>query len=99
MSEARDKRLDLIVARALRWGAYVGFIVLLAGVIGGFFLPRQQVQTIETVGVVLMMATPVFRVFIALLVFLSEKDYKYSLITLGVLLILVLGSVFGIGEH
>ena len=50
-------------------------------------------------GVVLMMATPVFRVFIALLVFLKEKDYKYSLITLGVLLILILGSVFGIGEH
>ena len=99
MSEARDKSLDLILARALRWGAYLGFVVLLAGVVGGFFLPHGQVQKIKMVGVVLMMATPVFRVFIALLVFLKEKDYKYSLITLGVLLILILGSVFGIGEY
>ncbi len=99
MSEARDKSLDIALARALRWGAYVGFLVLLAGVVGGFFLSHSRVQKIEVIGVVLMMATPVFRVFIALLVFLHERDYKYSLITLGVLLILILGSVFGIGEH
>ncbi len=99
MSEARDKQLDIILARALRWGAYIGFLVLLSGVLGGFVLPHERIQQIETVGVVLMMATPAFRVFIALLVFLHERDYKYSLITLGVLLILILGSVFGIGEH
>jgi hypothetical protein len=31
--------------------------------------------------------------------FFREKDYKYGWISFGVLMILVLGSVFGIGEH
>ncbi len=99
MSEQRDLRLDTTVARALRWGAYAGFLILLSGLLLAPFLSSPVTHVINTVGVVIMMATPGFRVLIALIVFLRERDFKYSLITAGVLLILLLGSIFGIGEH
>jgi uncharacterized membrane protein len=54
---------------------------------------------IERAGVLLMLATPVVRVIVACFLFFQEKDYKYGYISLGVLLILMLGAVFGIGEH
>jgi len=50
-------------------------------------------------GVLLMLATPVVRVAVACFLFFREKDYRYGYISLGVLVILLLGSVFGIGEH
>ena len=39
------------------------------------------------------------RVLVACFLFFKEKDWKYGWISLGVLVILMLGSVFGIGEH
>jgi len=99
MSEVRDTRLDSIVASTLRWGAYASFAVLFAALVVTPFVSAQTSGAIYRIGVLVMMATPGTRVLIALLVFLRERDYKYSLVAAGVLLILILGSVFGIGEH
>lgn len=99
MTEARDQKLDIVVARSLRWGAYIAFAILLAGLLSTPFLPVHTTFLIDTVGVVVMMSTPAFRVLIAIIVFLRERDYKYTLVATGVLLILLLGSIFGIGEH
>jgi hypothetical protein len=33
------------------------------------------------------------------ILFLREKDWKYGAISFGVLTILLLGAVFGVGEH
>jgi uncharacterized membrane protein len=49
--------------------------------------------------VLLMLATPVARVLVAGILFLREKDWKYGAISFGVLTILLLGAIFGIGEH
>ncbi len=46
-----------------------------------------------------MLVTPVVRVLVACVLFFRGKDRKYGLISLGVLVILIVGSVFGIGEH
>ena len=54
---------------------------------------------IERAGVLLMLATPVVRVLVACFLFFQEKDWKYGWISFGVLLILMLGVVFGVGEH
>ncbi len=99
MTEARDPKLDLLVARSLRWGAYIAFGILLAGLVLSPFVSPRTAHLVNTVGVLVMMTTPAFRVLIAVVVFVRERDFKYSLVALGVLLILLLGSVFGIGEH
>ncbi len=99
MSETRDRQLDKVIALSLRWGAYISFVILLAGLISTAFLPVRTTYLIDTVGIVVMMSTPAFRVLIAVIVFFRERDYKYTLVATGVLLILLLGSVFGIGEH
>jgi hypothetical protein len=41
----------------------------------------------------------VVRVFVAGVLFFRERDWRYGAISLGLLMILLLGSVFGIGEH
>jgi uncharacterized membrane protein len=99
MSEARDQQLDKVVALSLRWGAYISFAILLTGLVSTTVLPVRTTYLIDLVGVVVMMSTPAFRVLIAVIVFFRERDYKYTLVATGVLLILLLGSIFGIGEH
>lgn len=99
MSQQREPNFDRAVAMVLRVGAFGCFFVMLAGLIDGLFMSGHMSLEIERVGVVLMLATPVVRVMVACFLFFRERDYRYGYISLGVLVILLLGSVFGIGEH
>jgi uncharacterized membrane protein len=99
MSQIREPEFDRAVAMVLRIGAFSCFFVMLAGLIAALFVSGHIPQNIERFGVILMLATPVVRVIVACFLFFREKDYKYGWISLGLLLILTLGGVFGIGEH
>ncbi len=99
MSQVREPAFDRVVAWVLRVGAYSCFFIMLAGLLLGLFVHGRVPDEIERAGVLLMLATPVVRVAVAGVLFLREKDWKYGAISLGVLTILLLGAVFGIGEH
>jgi len=99
MSQLREPSFDRAVALVLRIGAFGCFFIMLAGLIGGLFMTGRVPLHIERAGVILMLATPVVRVIVACFLFFREKDYRYGWISFGVLVILVLGGVFGIGEH
>jgi uncharacterized membrane protein len=99
MSQLREPDFDRVVAMVLRVGAYGCFFVMLAGLLIGILLPGPIPREIERDGVLLMLVTPVVRVLVAGILFLREKDWKYTAISFGVLTILLLGTVFGIGEH
>jgi uncharacterized membrane protein len=99
MSEVREPGFDRVVAMVLRIGAFSCFFIMLAGMIDGLFMTGPIPTDIERMGVLLMLATPVVRVMVACFLFFREKDYRYGWISLGLLTILLLGSVFGIGEH
>jgi len=99
MSQVREPAFDRAVALVLRIGAFGCFFIMLAGLLGGLFVSGHVPVDIERAGVLLMLATPVVRVIVACFLFFREKDWKYGWISLGVLVILMLGSVFGFGEH
>ncbi len=99
MSQVREPAFDRVVALVLRTGAFGCFVIMLAGLVVGLFVPGKIPLGIERAGVLLMLATPVVRVIVACYLFFREKDMKYGWISLGVLVILMLGAVFGIGEH
>jgi uncharacterized membrane protein len=99
MSELREPAFDRAVALVLRVGAFGCFFVMLTGLILGLFLHNHIPVMIERAGVLLMLATPVVRVLVACVLFFREKDFRYGWVSLGVLVILMLGAVFGIGEH
>jgi uncharacterized membrane protein len=99
MSQVREPEFDRAVALVLRVGAFGCFFIMLTGLIVELFMTGHIPADIERAGVLLMLATPVVRVIVACFLFFREKDWKYGWISLGVLVILMLGSVFGIGEH
>jgi uncharacterized membrane protein len=99
MNQLREPAFDRAVALVLRTGAFGCFFIMLVGLMASLFVGGRTPLLIERAGVLLMLATPVVRVIVACFLFFREHDKKYGLISLGVLLILLLGSVFGIGEH
>lgn len=99
MSELREPAFDRIVALVLRVGAFGCFFIMLSGLVLDVFLHGHIPVAIERAGVLLMLATPVVRVIVACVLFFREKDFRYGWVSLGVLVILMLGAVFGIGEH
>jgi uncharacterized membrane protein len=99
VSQLREPEFDRIVALVLRTGAFGCFFVMLTGLLIGTYYKGRIPHDVELAGVLLMLATPVVRVIVACFLFFQEKDYRHGYISLGVLVILLLGSVFGIGEH
>ncbi|GFP77493.1 DUF1634 domain-containing protein [Clostridium fungisolvens] len=47
------------------------------------------------VGMIILILTPVFRVGVSIIVFVKEKDYLYTKITLAVFIILIISFVLG----
>jgi len=97
-----DIRLGMTLKLATAFGAAV--MAYLVGyfnrnVLEDLFVGGRVPLEIECAGVLLMLVTPVVRVLVACVLFFRENDRKYGLVSLGVLVILLLGSVFGIGEH
>ena len=99
MSQLREPAFDRAVAMVLRIGAFSCFSIMIAGLFLRFFIPGSIPLNIERAGVLLMLATPAVRVLVACILFFRENDRKYGWISLGVLVILLLGGLFGIGEH
>jgi uncharacterized membrane protein len=99
MNQVRDHGFDRIVSRVLLIGAFAGFAIMLTGLLARVFGETPLADHLEYAGVLVMLVTPVVRVFVAMVLFLREKDWKYTIVSFGVMLILLLGSVFGIGEH
>ena len=99
MSQLREPAFDRVVALVLRVGAFGCFFIMLAGLLVGLFVHGRVPGDIERAGVQLMLATPVVRVAVAGVLFLRERDWRYGAISFGVLAILLLGAIFGIGEH
>jgi len=54
-------------------------------------------QSIIVVGLILLIATPVVRVAVSVVAFALERDYRYVVITLVVLAILILSFLLGKG--
>ena len=99
MSEKREPRFDRALALVLRIGAFAGFFVMVAGVIAHILVDGRIPARLELGGVLIMLLTPLVRVLVAMVLFFREKDWRYGWISAGVFLILLLGSVFGIGER
>ena len=99
MSERREPGFDRALALVLSIGAYAGFFVMAAGVVAHLLVDGRIGARLELAGVLILLVTPVMRVFVAMVMFFRDRDRRYGWISAGVLLILLLGSVFGIGER
>lgn len=98
MNEMREPGFDRALSRVLQVGALAGFFVMAAGVVTHILIDRAIAARLEVAGVLILLVTPVARVIVAMVLFFRERDSRYGWISAGVLLILLLGSLFGIGE-
>ncbi|WP_110944920.1 DUF1634 domain-containing protein [Paenibacillus phocaensis] len=64
------------------------------GAIMSGLLAFKAAAVIQT-GLLLLILTPVFRVFVSLFLFWAERDYRYVLITAVVFVILILSFALG----
>jgi hypothetical protein len=97
---ARHPELNQLLAKVLHRGTWLGWSVIALGLgppmAGWLGASSTTVCTrIVTAGIALLIALPVLRVFLMLVVFLRERDFLFSAIAMLVLAIILLGSVLG----
>jgi uncharacterized membrane protein len=90
----QDVAADRVLSLTLKFGAYAAFALVVAG------LTLQLVVSwgakVAAAGLLVLLATPVLRIIVACLQFFRERDFKYALVSFGVLAIVVLAYVLGI---
>ena len=97
---ARRSALDELLAKVLLRGTWLGSCVIALGLAlpltGGAGASFAMICTgITTAGIGLLIALPVLRVVLMLIVFVRERDLRFSAIAMLVLAIILLGSVLG----
>ncbi len=96
------------ISSVLRFGSYGSTALILAGIVGGLLHPAPLVPcalrdlpgrvlewdagAIMQAGIVLLLMTPVIRIVVAMASFARERDYRYTWVSIGVLLV-VLSSI------
>jgi uncharacterized membrane protein len=90
----QDYAADRVLSFALKAGAYTAFALIVAGLLLRWVTPWGM--KVATVGLLVLLATPVLRIIVANIQFFRERDLKYALVSLGVLCIVVLAYFLGI---
>lgn len=90
----QDVAADRVLSLTLKFGAYTAFALIVAGLVLQFAVPWGG--KVAATGLLVLLATPVLRIIVACLQFLRERDFKYAVVSFGVLAIVVLAYVLGI---
>ncbi|HEY2169951.1 MAG TPA: DUF1634 domain-containing protein [Candidatus Angelobacter sp.] len=90
----QDVAADRVLSHTLKFGAYTAFALIIAGLLLQFAVPWGA--KVAAAGLLVLLATPALRIIVACLQFLREHDFKYALVSFGVLAIVVLAYVLGI---
>ncbi len=90
----QDVAADRVLSLTLKFGAYTAFALIVAGLMLQLAVPWGA--KVAAAGLLVLLATPVLRIIVACLQFLRERDFKYALVSVGVLAIVVLAYVLGI---
>jgi uncharacterized membrane protein len=91
----KDKRTeDRLIVLTLKIGAYSAFACIVAGLLLHYFAGFGD--RVTTIGMIILLATPVVRIVVAGIEFLMERDFRYALVSLGVLGIVALAYWLGV---
>jgi uncharacterized membrane protein len=90
----QDLAADRVLSLTLKLGAYTAFALIVAGLLLQWAVSWGAKVT--TAGLIVLLATPMLRIIVACLQFLRERDFKYALVSFGVLAIVVLAYFLGI---
>jgi uncharacterized membrane protein len=90
----QDVAADRVLSLTLKFGAYTAFALIVAGLI--LQLAVWWGTKVTAVGLLVLLATPALRIVVACLQFLRERDFKYALVSFGVLAIVALAYILGL---
>ena len=90
----QDVAADRVLSLTLKFGAYTAFALVVAGLALQLIVPWGS--RVVVAGLVVLLATPGLRIIAACIQFLRERDFKYALVSFGVLAIVVLAYILGI---
>ena len=90
----QDVAADRVLSLTLKFGAYSAFALIVVGLV--LQLVVSWGAKVAGAGLFVLLATPGLRIIAACLQFLHERDFKYALVSFGVLAIVVLAYVLGL---
>jgi uncharacterized protein DUF1634 len=90
----QDLAADRVLSFTLKAGAYTAFALTVGGLLLHWATPFGD--KIVMAGLLALVATPALRIVVAGIQFLHERDFKYALVSLAVLAIVILAYCLGI---
>ncbi len=90
----RDPAMDAALALTLKIGAYSAFACIVVGL--SLHFVAAFADKITVIGFQILLGTPALRIIVAGLQFLRERDFRYVLVSVGVLAVIVTAYVLGI---
>jgi uncharacterized membrane protein len=93
--ESRSLPLESLLAGVLHYGSWLASTVIAAGLVLALSTQNPTSMRLVAIGIALFILLPVLRVVLMLIVFLRERDYRFSAIAALVLAIIFLGCVLG----
>jgi uncharacterized membrane protein len=102
IDEALERRLEIWLAKLLRYGSYLGCGAIGVGLLLSWFnipgLEAHWGSRIISAGIGLLIALPVARLAVMLVTFVTERDYWFAIATTIVLVVIAIGFAVGLSS-
>ena len=92
MTTGQSSHLEQLVGRVLRAGVAVSSVCLVAGLLLALVGGAAASVLLQT-GIIVLLATPVARVFVSIVEYALQRDWKFTLLTVIVLVELLASAV------
>ena len=96
---AQDAKLEQIIRWILQIGVTTSSVFLAVGLAWSFAAPGSTAAELLTVGLMILMATPVSRVAASVVEYAAERDWLFVALTSIVLLEIVAGVIAALVFH
>ena len=102
IEEALERRLEIWLAKLLRYGSYLGCGAIGLGLLLSWFnisgLNGHWGSWIVSAGIRLLIALPIARLAVMLVTFVTERDYWFAIATTIVLVVIAIGFAVGLSS-
>ena len=90
MNGDETSRMAVWLGRVLRWGAVASTVLLAIGLL--LSLAGLPAASVSAAGLIVLMATPVTRVIVSVIEYVTQRDWPFAAIT-GFVLVILIGSL------
>ena len=84
---------DDVIYKVLKLNLFIAILFIVIGALNAFLINSDTTKNIISIGILLIIISPLLRIFLELIFFIRDKNYTYILVCIVLFIIIAISIV------